>query len=144
MFVKHPNKESIHIRTNTPTMSRDEGACKLSPICTRVVSTPSQGWGGGGSGLDSVTLRVLSQLTPSEDYWGLLTPVTFSVLIKMAVSYWNCPRPDISLGLCFKNIWIDAVRQLPGQDVPKQLSVWFRSPVHSNPPLAGAGFVQLL
>ena len=48
MFVKHPNKESIHIRTNTPTMSRDEGACKLSPICTRVVSTPNQGWGGGG------------------------------------------------------------------------------------------------
>ena len=47
MFVKHPNKESIHIRTNTPTMSRDEGACKLSPICTRVVSTPNQGWGGG-------------------------------------------------------------------------------------------------
>ena len=40
-------------------MSRDEGAYQLSPICTRVVSTPNQGW--GGSGLDSVTLRVLSQ-----------------------------------------------------------------------------------
>ena len=82
--------------------------------------------------------------SPSEDYLGLLTPVTFSVLITMAVSHWNCPRQDISLWLCFKYIWIDAVRQLPGQDVPKQLSVWFRSPVHPNPPLAGAGFVQLL
>ena len=38
-------------------------------------------------GLDRVTLRVLSQLTPSEDYLGLLTPVRFSVLIKMAVSH---------------------------------------------------------
>ena len=66
-------------------MSRDEGTYELSPICSRVVSTSNRG--GGGGGLDRVTLGVLSQLTPSEDYLGLLTPVTFSVLIKMAVSH---------------------------------------------------------
>ena len=68
-------------------MNRDEGTYQLSPICTRVVSTPNQG---GRSGLDRVTLRFLSQLTPSEAYVGLLIPVTFSVLIKMAVSHRNC------------------------------------------------------
>ena len=33
-------KESICIRSNTPTMNRDEGAYQLSPICTQVISTP--------------------------------------------------------------------------------------------------------
>ena len=33
-------KESICIRSNTPTMNRDEGAYQLSPIWTQVISTP--------------------------------------------------------------------------------------------------------
>ena len=41
-------KESICIRSNTPTMNRDEGAYQLSPIWTQVISTPKPGWGGGG------------------------------------------------------------------------------------------------
>ena len=48
----------------------------------------SQPWGRGG--LDRVTLRVVSKLTPSEAYLGLLTPVTFLVLITMAASHRNC------------------------------------------------------
>ena len=54
------------------------------------LKTPKRGHffkAGFTCGLDRVTLRVLSQLTPSEDYLGLLTPVTFSVLIKVAVSH---------------------------------------------------------
>ena len=39
-------KESILcVRSNTPTMNRDEGACQLSPIWTQVISTPNQGRG---------------------------------------------------------------------------------------------------
>ena len=36
-------KESICIRSNTPTMSRDKGAYQLSPIWTQVISTPKPG-----------------------------------------------------------------------------------------------------
>ena len=36
-------KESICIRSNTPTMNRDEGAYQLSPIWTQVISTPKPG-----------------------------------------------------------------------------------------------------
>ena len=36
-------KESICIRSNTPIMNRDEGACQLSPIWTQVISTPKPG-----------------------------------------------------------------------------------------------------
>ena len=36
-------KESICIRSNTPTMNRDEGAYQLSPIWTQVHSTPKPG-----------------------------------------------------------------------------------------------------
>ena len=36
-------KESIHIRSNTPTMNRHEGANQLFPIWTRVISTPKPG-----------------------------------------------------------------------------------------------------
>ena len=43
-------KESICIRSKTPTMDRDEGACQLSPIWTQVISTPKPGKGGGGGG----------------------------------------------------------------------------------------------
>ena len=49
-------KESICIRSNTPTMNRDEGAYQLSPIWTQVISTPQPG--GGGRGVYRVTLRV--------------------------------------------------------------------------------------
>ena len=49
-------KESICIRSNTPTLNRDEGAYQLSPLWTRVISTPQPG--GGGSGVYRVTLRV--------------------------------------------------------------------------------------
>ena len=40
-------KESICIRSNTPTMNRDEGAYQLSPIWTRVIPTAQTrgGWG---------------------------------------------------------------------------------------------------
>ena len=52
-------KESIYIRSNTPTMNRDEGACQLSPIWTQVISIPQPGgWGGGGGGVYRATLRV--------------------------------------------------------------------------------------
>ena len=47
-------KESICIRSNTPTMSRDKGAYQLSPIWTQVISTPKP----GGRGVYRVTLRV--------------------------------------------------------------------------------------
>ena len=40
-------KESICIRSNTPTMNRDERAYQLSPIWTQVISTPKPGVGGG-------------------------------------------------------------------------------------------------
>ena len=46
-------KESICIRSNTPTMNRDEGAYQLSPIWTQVISTPRP-----GGGVYRVTLRV--------------------------------------------------------------------------------------
>ena len=39
-------KESILcVRSNTPTMNRDEGACQLSPIWAQMISTPNQGRG---------------------------------------------------------------------------------------------------
>ena len=44
-------KESICIRSNTPTMNRDEGAYQLSPTWTQVISIPKVG-GGGGGGLE--------------------------------------------------------------------------------------------
>ena len=39
-------EESICIRSNTPTMNRDEGAYQLSPIWTQVISTPKPGGSG--------------------------------------------------------------------------------------------------
>ena len=42
-------KESICIRSNTPTMNRDEGAYQLSPIWTQVISTLKPGGGEGAS-----------------------------------------------------------------------------------------------
>ena len=36
-------KESICIRSNTPTMNRDEGVYQLSPLWTQVISTPKPG-----------------------------------------------------------------------------------------------------
>ena len=45
-------KESIHIRTNSPTMNRDEGAYQLSPIWNQLISIPDQV---GGGDLDRVT-----------------------------------------------------------------------------------------
>ena len=47
-------KESIHIRTTSPTVNRDEGAYKLSPIRNQLISTPNQ-----GDPADRVTLHVL-------------------------------------------------------------------------------------
>ena len=43
-------KESICIRSNTPTMNRDEGAYQLSPIWTQVISTPKPGGEGASTG----------------------------------------------------------------------------------------------
>ena len=42
-------KESICIRSNTPTMNRDEGAYQLSPIWTQVISTPKPGGKGAST-----------------------------------------------------------------------------------------------
>ena len=42
-------KESICIRSNTPTMNRDEGAYQLSPIWTQVISTPKPGGEGAST-----------------------------------------------------------------------------------------------
>ena len=36
-------KESICIRSNTPSMNRDEGAYQPSPMWTQVISTPKPG-----------------------------------------------------------------------------------------------------
>ena len=68
-------KESIYIRSNTPTMNRDEGAYQLPPIWTQVFSTPKQG---GGGRLQSNIARLSQQLTPSEAYLRLLTLLMFS------------------------------------------------------------------
>ena len=79
------------MRTNIPTMDRDEGVYQLSLIWSQVISTPNQREGSGG--LDTVTrgARVRHKFkTPSEAYLGLLAPVTFLVLIKMAVIHRNC------------------------------------------------------
>ena len=78
-------QESIHIRTNTLTMNRDEGAYQLSPTWTQVISTPNQG---GRVGLTEYWF-FMSQLTPLEAHLGLLTVVTVLVLIKIAVSHWG-------------------------------------------------------
>ena len=45
-------KESIHIRTNTPTMNMDEEAYLL---LISYISTPNQAGGGGGGDLDRAT-----------------------------------------------------------------------------------------
>ena len=45
-------KESIHIRTSSPTMNRDEGAYQLSPIWNQLISIPDPM---GGEDLDRVT-----------------------------------------------------------------------------------------
>ena len=42
-------KESICIRSNTPTMNRDEGAYQPSPIWTQVISTPKPGGEGAST-----------------------------------------------------------------------------------------------
>ena len=39
-------KETIHIRTNSPTMNRDEGAYQLSLKWNQLISSPNQGGGG--------------------------------------------------------------------------------------------------
>ena len=39
-------KESIHIRTNSPTMNRDELAYQLPPVWNQLISTPTRGGGG--------------------------------------------------------------------------------------------------
>ena len=54
-------KESICIRSNTPTMNRDEGAYQLSPIWTQVISTPKPGGGGVGRGRLQSDFARLSQ-----------------------------------------------------------------------------------
>ena len=51
-------KESICIRSNTPTMNRDEGTYQLSPIWTQVISTPKPGGGGGRGRLQSDFARL--------------------------------------------------------------------------------------
>ena len=43
-------KESIHIRMNSPTMNRDEGAYQLTPIWNQLIPTPNQEGRGGGGG----------------------------------------------------------------------------------------------
>ena len=42
-------KESICIRSNTPTMNRDEGAYQLPPIWAQVISTPKPGGEGAST-----------------------------------------------------------------------------------------------
>ena len=74
-------KESICIRSSTPTMNRDEGAYQLSPVWTQVFSTPKPA--GGGGGVYRVTLRFYhNNITPSEAYLRLLTPLTPSSFDK--------------------------------------------------------------
>ena len=46
---KRWNQESICIRSNTPTLNRDEGAYQLSSIWTQVISTPKPGGEGAST-----------------------------------------------------------------------------------------------
>ena len=62
------------IRSNTPTMNRDEGAYQLSPIWTQVISTPKPG---GRGRLQSDFARLSQKLTPSEAYLRFLTLLMF-------------------------------------------------------------------
>ena len=76
-------EESICIRSNTPTMNRDEGAYPLSPIWTQV--TPNQR-GGGGVRLQSdcafiAIINTFRSLFKASDTFD-----DFQVLIKMADS----------------------------------------------------------
>ena len=71
-------------------MDRDEGVYQLSLIWSQVISTPNQREGSGGPDTVTCGARVRRKLTPSEAYLGLLAPVTFLVLIKMAVIHRNC------------------------------------------------------
>ena len=81
-------KESICIRSNTPTMNRDEGAYQLSPIWTQVISIPKP----GGEGVSTewlcafiVIINTFRSLLKASDTFNV-----FQVLIKMADSHWNC------------------------------------------------------
>ena len=87
-------KESICIRSNTPTMNRDEGAYQLSPIWTQVISTPKPGGGGGGEGASTECLcafiaiiNTFISLFKASDAFNV-----FQVLIKMADSHRNFPH----------------------------------------------------
>ena len=71
-------------------MDRDEGVYQLSLIWSQVISTPNQREGSGGLYTVTCGAPVRRKLTPSEAYLGLLAPVTFLVLIKMAVIHRNC------------------------------------------------------
>ena len=76
-------EESISIRSNTPTMNRDEGAYPLSPIWTQVISTPKPE---GGVRLQSdcafiAIINTFRSLFKASDTFD-----DFQVLIKLADS----------------------------------------------------------
>ena len=81
-------KESICIRSNTPTMNRDEGAYQLSPICTQVISTPKPGREGASTEWLCTFIAIINtfrSLFKASD-----TLNVFQVLIEMADSHRNC------------------------------------------------------
>ena len=81
-------KESICIRSNTPTMNRDEGAYQLSPIWTQVISTPKPGGEGASTEWLCAFIAIINtfrSLFKASDTFNV-----FQVLIKMADSHRNC------------------------------------------------------
>ena len=81
-------KESICIRSNTPTMNRDEGAYQLSPIWTQVISTPKPG--GEGASTEWLCAFIAIINTFRSLFKASETFNVFQVLIKMADSHRNC------------------------------------------------------
>ena len=83
-------KESICIRSNTPTMNRDEGAYQLSLIWTQVMPTPKPGGGGGGASTEWLCAFIAIINTFRSLFKASDTINVFQVFIKMADSHRNC------------------------------------------------------
>ena len=84
-------KESICIRSNTPTMNRDKGAYQLSPIWTQDYSDLHPQTRGGGGGIYRVTLRIYGNINTFRSLFKASdTFNVFQVLLKMADSHRNC------------------------------------------------------
>ena len=82
-------KKSICIRSNTPTMNRDEGAYQLSPTWTQVISTPKLGGGEEGASTEWLCAFIAIINTFRSLFKACDTFNVFQVFIKMADSHRN-------------------------------------------------------